>query len=107
MQELAFDEWAMKHLPTVEILEAGLPCSGASVAGRAKRSLALAEEHPEVGHLVVSFLMVIARVKPAVVLLENVKQYLTTGSMPHRSQKLTRRMLKNLTHPLPRRGGLC
>ncbi len=81
MQELAFDEWAMKHLPTVEILEAGLPCSGASVAGRAKRSLAVAEEHPEVGHLVVSFLMVIAKVKPVVVLLENVKQYLTTGSM--------------------------
>jgi DNA (cytosine-5)-methyltransferase 1 len=81
MQELAFDAWAMNHLPKVEILEAGLPCSGASVAGRAKRGLDHAEAHPEVGHLVVPFLAIIAKVQPAVILLENVKQYLNSASM--------------------------
>lgn len=81
MQELAFDAWAMNHLPKVEVLEAGLPCSGASVAGRAKRGLEHPEAHPDVGHLVVPFLAIIAKVQPAVILLENVKQYLTSASM--------------------------
>lgn len=81
MQELAFDTWAMNQLPKVEVLEAGLPCSGASVAGRAKRGLEHPEAHPDVGHLVVPFLAIIAKVQPAVILLENVKQYLTSASM--------------------------
>jgi DNA (cytosine-5)-methyltransferase 1 len=81
MQELAFDAWAMGQLPKVEIMEAGIPCSGASVAGRAKRGLQHPEAHPEVGHLVVAFLAIIAKVQPAVVLLENVKPYMATASM--------------------------
>jgi DNA (cytosine-5)-methyltransferase 1 len=81
MQEVAFDTWAMNHLPKVEVLEAGLPCSGASVAGRAKRILKHPEAHPDVGHLVVPFLVIIAKVQPAVILLENVKQYLNSASM--------------------------
>lgn len=81
LQELAFDAWAMDHLPKVEMLEAGLPCSGASVSGRARRGTSMAEEHPDVGHLVVPFLAVIAKVQPAIVVLENVKQYLNTASM--------------------------
>ncbi len=35
------------------------------------------------------------------------KEPLLIGAIPHRSQKLTRGMLKNLTHLLPGRGGLC
>lgn len=81
MQELAFDTWATNHLPKVEVLEGGIPCSGASVAGRAKRGLAQPEDHPEVGHLVVSFLALIAKVQPAVVLLENVVPYASSASM--------------------------
>ncbi|MCZ2113540.1 MAG: DNA cytosine methyltransferase [Anaerolineae bacterium] len=81
MQELAYDEWAATHLPKVDILEAGIPCSGASVAGRAKRGLGHPEEHPEVGHLVVAFLSIISRVNPAVICLENVPQYASTASM--------------------------
>ena len=81
MQELAFDSWAANQLPKVEILEAGIPCSGASVAGRAKRGLDHPEAHPEVGHLIVAFLAVIAKVQPALVLLENVKPYMTSASM--------------------------
>lgn len=81
LQNLAFDPWVMNRLPAVEVLEAGLPCSGASVAGRAKRGLKLPEEHPEVGHLVVGFLAVIAKVQPVVIVLENVPQYESTASM--------------------------
>lgn len=81
MQELAFDHYAMGKLPRVELLEMGLPCSGASVAGKARRGLGHAEEHPEVGHLVVSALAIIAKIQPVLIVLENVKQYLTTASM--------------------------
>lgn len=81
MQELAFDSYVMGKLPKVEILEMGLPCSGASVSGKAKRGLSMAEEHEEVGHLVASAIAIIAKVNPAIVLLENVKQYLNTASM--------------------------
>jgi DNA (cytosine-5)-methyltransferase 1 len=81
MQELAQDQWAMNHLPVVEILEAGLPCSGASTAGRAANKTNMAEAHDSVGHLVVSFLQIVQKVQPAVVVLENVKQYQSTASM--------------------------
>lgn len=81
MQEVAFDEWAMQQLPAIDICEAGIPCSGASVAGRAKRGLSHPEAHPDVGHLVVSFIAFIAKLKPAVVLLENVVPYQSSASM--------------------------
>jgi DNA (cytosine-5)-methyltransferase 1 len=80
MQELAFDEDAMAALPRVDILVGGLPCSGASVAGRAKRGTSMAEEHPEVGHLVVAALMIIGRVNPAFFILENVVPYSSSAS---------------------------
>ncbi|MFO7542417.1 MAG: hypothetical protein R6W97_06345 [Thiobacillus sp.] len=64
MQELAFDRWAMAQLPAVDILEAGIPCSGASLSGRSKRKLGVPEDHPEVGHLVVAFLAIVAAVNP-------------------------------------------
>lgn len=81
MQELAFDPLAMTKLPVVDLLEMGLPCSGASLSGKAKRGAGHAEAHPEVGHLVVSALAIIAKVQPAIILLENVKQYANTASM--------------------------
>lgn len=80
LQELAFDLAAMDRLPPVDILEAGLPCSGASVSGRSKRKLALPEDHPEVGHLVVPFMAMVARVNPLVVILENVLPYQASAS---------------------------
>lgn len=80
LQELVFDPRLMRSLPNVDILEAGLPCSGASVSGRAKRKLALPEDHPEVGHLVAPFIAAIAILNPLVVVLENVPQYENTAS---------------------------
>lgn len=81
MQELAFDDWAMTQLPKVDILVGGIPCSGASRAGKAKRGSSHAEAHPEVGHLVVAFLAILAKVNPAVVVLENVPIWSATASM--------------------------
>ncbi|SEU40294.1 DNA (cytosine-5)-methyltransferase 1 [Burkholderia cepacia] len=80
MQELAFDDRALAQVPKVEILEAGIPCSGASRAGVAKRGLKHPEEHPEVGHLVVSALILLNKAAPAVVLIENVVTYATSAS---------------------------
>ncbi len=90
LQELAFDESVLRELPEVDLVELGLPCSGASVAGRAKRSLSVPEEHPEVGHLVVAALALVARLNPAVCVFENVVPYARTASAA-----LIRRQLKD------------
>ena len=79
-QEVVQDQWLMKQLPVVDVLEMGIPCSGASVAGRAKKGLALPEEHEEVGHLVFSALVILNKTQPACVLIENVPQYANTAS---------------------------
>lgn len=79
-QELAADEWLMGRLPKLEVLDFSLPCSGASLAGRAQRGGGHPEEHPEIGHLVVSALMIIQKTQPVFCLLENVTQYKTTAS---------------------------
>jgi DNA (cytosine-5)-methyltransferase 1 len=80
MQELAFDASALLALPQVEILEAGIPCTAHSLAGRAKKALAKPEDDPKAGHLVAGFLAIAAAVNPAIVLVENVPQYLTSAS---------------------------
>ncbi|MFY9329966.1 MAG: DNA cytosine methyltransferase [Georgfuchsia sp.] len=81
LQEIVFDEWAMERLPRVHVLEAGLPCTAASLAGRAKKHLAKPEDDPDVGHLMAAFISLIARVNPTVVCLENVTAYQDTASM--------------------------
>lgn len=75
MQEAACDNWLRRNLGTVEILEAGIPCSGASRAGVAKRGLSRMEDHPLVGHLVVAVVQWIAALQPAIFLAENVPDY--------------------------------
>src|SRR3546814_3301747 len=80
MQELAFDASALLKLPKVDILEAGIPCTAHSPAGRAKKSLAKPEDDPQAGHLVAGFLAIAAAVNPAVILVENVPSYMTSAS---------------------------
>ncbi|AXK43973.1 DNA cytosine methyltransferase [Erythrobacter aureus] len=80
MQELAFDASALLDLPKVDILEAGIPCTAHSNAGRAKKHLAIPEDDPNAGHLVAGFLAIAAAVNPAVILVENVPQYMTSAS---------------------------
>lgn len=65
MQELVQDDAAMHRLPKVDVLAAGIPCSGASQAGKSKRKIAMMEDHPEVGHLIASAIMVMNRIQPA------------------------------------------
>lgn len=81
LQELALsDVWTLRQLPQVSVLEAGLPCTAASVAGRSKKGLAQAEDDAKAGHLVAGFLALVAQANPAVLLLENVVPYFNTAS---------------------------
>ena len=80
MQELVQDDAAMQRVPRADILAAGIPCSGASQAGKSKRGLSMMEDHPEVGHLVASAIMLINRIQPAVCVIENVTQYAGSAS---------------------------
>jgi DNA (cytosine-5)-methyltransferase 1 len=68
-------------LGKVEGLVAGLPCTGASLSGRAKNKLAFAEQHESAGSLFVAFLRIVQAANPAFVLLENVVPYRETVSM--------------------------
>lgn len=88
MQEAVQDDWLMARLPQLEILEMGLPCSGASKAGVAKRGLQKMEDHPGVGHLVFAALTILNKTQPAVVLLENVVDYKNTASAQILRQQL-------------------
>lgn len=89
MQELIQDQWLMDHLPLVEFLSMSLPCSGASKAGASKLKLAKMEDHEHVGHLVYAALVIISKVKPAALLLENVEQYAATASASILRKQLT------------------
>lgn len=80
MQELVQDDWLMSKLPQLELLEMGLPCSGASKAGKASNGLALMEAHEHVGHLVAAAIAIINRTQPTALLLENVVDYSSSGS---------------------------
>lgn len=80
MQELVQDEQAMSELPAVDIFVTGIPCSGASISGRSKNGLACAEEHTEVGHLVVPYLMLVNKLNPSVAVVECVVPYSNTVS---------------------------
>lgn len=80
LQELAYDEAVLQRVGEVDIVELGLPCSGASVAGRAKRGLAMPEEHPHVGHLAAGALAIIAKLNPSALIFENVVPYANSAS---------------------------
>lgn len=80
MQELVQDAWVFDRLPRVELLEGGVPCSGHSRQGTTKRKLEVPEAHPEVGHLVAPTLMLVQKMQPAVVVIENVPGYATSAS---------------------------
>jgi len=67
--------------PQVDLMWSGLPCTGASLSGRAKGKLSCAEEHEGAGSLFVYFLDAVKATNPAVVVLENVPPYQTSASM--------------------------
>lgn len=91
MQEVVFDNWVMSRLPKLDGMVIGIPCSGASNAGRTKRKLEHPESHPDVGHLVVPFLAAVAQTSPSFVAIECVPGWLNTASAA-----IARSMLRDL-----------
>ncbi|PEH40477.1 DNA cytosine methyltransferase [Burkholderia gladioli] len=91
MQEVVFDKWVMGQLPVLDGIVMGIPCSGASTAGRAKRKLAFPEAHPDVGHLIVPAIAAIAHTSPSFVAIECVPAWLNTASAA-----ITRSMFRDL-----------
>lgn len=91
MQEVVCDSWLMSQFPKLDGLVIGIPCSGASNAGRTKRKLEFPESHPEVGHLVVPFLSAVAQTSPSFVGIECVPGWLNTASAA-----IARSMLRDL-----------
>lgn len=80
LQELAFDAQGVANIPRVEVMEMGLPCSGESRAGKARRGLSQGEDHPDVGHLIVGALVVLSKANPAAIVFEQVPTYATSAS---------------------------
>jgi len=91
MQEFAFDNWAVSQVGEHDVLCIGVPCSGASIAGRSKRGLEHPESHPDVGHMIVPVLALVARLNPVAFCVECVIPYRQTASMA-----VMRSMLRDL-----------
>lgn len=82
-------------IPQAEMLIAGVPCTGASRAGAAKNGLTCAEEHDSAGTLFFDFLEWVKVTNPAIVILENVVEYMKTAGMT-----VIRSVLSNLGYDL-------
>ena len=73
--------------PQVDIVVAGIPCTGASKAGRSKNQNwgdtagGFAESHSSAGALFFNFLQFITVLNPSVIVIENVPEYQNTASM--------------------------
>ncbi len=67
--------------PSVDVLVAGIPCTGASKSGRSKNKLEFAESHPDAGAMFFHFLQFVQALNPAIVVIENVPEYANTASM--------------------------
>lgn len=93
LQEVVQDSRLMSAIGTVDLIEAGLPCSGASLAGKSKRGLDRMEKHPEVGHLAVPALHMIQALQPIGFVLENVGLYASSASAD-----LMRQMLRDMAY---------
>lgn len=65
----------------VDVLIAGIPCTGASKAGRSKNKLQYAESHSTAGAMFYHFLKFVEFTNPAVIIIENVPEYANTASM--------------------------
>lgn len=74
LYEAALEEVDTAALTPVDVLQASLPCTGHSVAGKAKRGLNQAEDHPTDALAVYGLLRILEAVNPSVVVSENVVQ---------------------------------
>lgn len=68
------------NMAQVNILYAGIPCQGASISGISKNKLSFAEQHESAGACFFSFLNIAKGTNAAVIVIENVKAYISTAS---------------------------
>jgi len=66
------------NIPQVDLIIAGIPCVGASIAGRSKNKIANAESHKTAGDLFFHFLNIFKASNAAIGILENVPTYINT-----------------------------
>lgn len=78
--EASLEELAPELLPKTSLMQISLPCTGHSLSGKAKRGLAVAEEHPTDALAVYGSMRLIDAVQPSVVISENVTQAATSAS---------------------------
>lgn len=83
------------NFPTCEVIVGGIPCVGASRSGISKNKLARAEDHLSAGSLFSYFLDFVKVMNPAIVIIENVVEYLKSVSMT-----VIRSVLTNLGYEL-------
>jgi DNA (cytosine-5)-methyltransferase 1 len=74
-------DFDVKGLTDIDVFFSGIPCTGSSSSGRAKRGLKGAEEHPTAGALFFTTLSWIQKAQPSVIVLENVPNYRNDMSM--------------------------
>lgn len=67
--------------PQCDLLWGGVPCNGASKAGRSKGKLSSAEAHASVGALFIDYLDAVKALNPAICIIENVPEYQNAVSM--------------------------
>ena len=70
--EASLEELEPELLSPVSVLQASLPCTGHSRAGKSKNKIDLAEAHKTDATAVIGFLRVVEAVRPGVIISENV-----------------------------------
>lgn len=79
--ESAIEFVELRKPPKVDVLLAGLPCTGASKAGISKNKIKAAEFHDTAGACFFYALQFIGLCQPSIIILENVPDYLSSTSM--------------------------
>jgi DNA (cytosine-5)-methyltransferase 1 len=78
--EASIDEIEPEIMPKLSVLLAGLPCTAASVAGRARKRLTMPEADEQAGHLCHAYLTLLRASEAPITAIENVPQYASTAS---------------------------
>lgn len=78
--EASLEELEATFVTPVDVMQVSLPCTGHSVAGKAKRKIEHAEQHPTDALAVYGALKLIEASQPSVVVMENVAQAATSAT---------------------------
>lgn len=79
VEQVAFDAKNAENLD-IDVVIGGVPCTGASSAGKARNQIKYAEQHASAGAQFYAFLRMIEITNPAIAILENVCAYRDTPS---------------------------